>query len=197
MASSKDKKSQDREATKQPDRRSLGAGTIAVAVVVGVALAAAGYGVGHLTMAMEVDEVEQQLAQTREQATEEQETLERRMEKQLESTRQKAAAKRSRLEERLEAANARATKLEGRRELGRVLLSLDDRNFGIAQRHLDAAMSHLDKVASDEGELRELVGEMREEEVVVAGNLAQQRQRFRAIIDRFDSHVDGDRANEL
>lgn len=84
----------------------------------------------------------------------------------------------------------RAAALEARRQLGRVLLDLDDRNFGIAQGHLEKSVRSLGKAKMNSREALELLDELRSTKVAVAGDLEKQRSRFREHLDRLDALLD-------
>jgi hypothetical protein len=94
----------------------------------------------------------------------------------------------------LEGEVARATHatavLEGRRQLGLALLSLDDRNFGIAQGQVDAARSALRDVSgADDPGLAGVGRSLAGLSIVAAGDFADQRARVLAIVRAFDQHL--------
>ena len=87
----------------------------------------------------------------------------------------------------LESAQATARRLEARRQLHLMLLSLDQRNFGIAKQHQEKAARLLEQSAPDPGsELSKLVGEIRAFPVHATENLATQQKRVLELVARFD-----------
>ncbi len=140
-----------------------------------VALLALGYGIGRAQGAHEVSRVEGAARTVRARSDE------------------SARQLRSRVTA-LEGDVARATHatavLEGRRQLGLALLSLDDRNFGIAQGQVDAARAALrDLPGADNPGLAEVARSLTGLSVVAAGDFADQRARVLAIVRVFDQHL--------
>lgn len=93
----------------------------------------------------------------------------------------------------LEGDVARATHaaavLEGRRQLGLALLSLDDRNFGTAQGQVDGARAALGHLGADDAGLAEVARSLGSLSIVAAGDFADQRARVLAIVRAFDQHL--------
>ncbi len=140
-----------------------------------IALPALGYGVGRVQGAHEVSRVEGAARVARARGDEGARNL-----------RPRVAA--------LEGDVVRATHataiLEGRRQLGLALLSLDDRNFGIAQSQVDAARAALqDLRGTDDPGLAEVARSLVGLSIVAAGDFADQRARVLAIVRAFDQHL--------
>lgn len=76
----------------------------------------------------------------------------------------------------------RVTILEARVDCARALEALDDRNFGIAQGHLEHAMERLSGVAAA-AEAHRLGGEL---QLTTASDLADQRLRLRSVCAALD-----------
>jgi F0F1-type ATP synthase membrane subunit c/vacuolar-type H+-ATPase subunit K len=159
---------------------------IAIAVAVGLVLTAAGFGSGYLVGARGVGEVEREGAAAVQEVTGRLASTETRLDGELDDLRRETTAQREELQARLEQQQRRLAMLEGRRLLGLVLLSLDDRNFGTAQERLGAAIAQLERGVGDDEGRRAFLEELRESEVVVAGNLQVQRGRFRELVDQLD-----------
>lgn len=168
----------------------LNAKTIAIIVAIGVVLAAGGYGAGRLIGAERTSEVEREGEAEVAAVTTRLEERATKLQGELRDARQEATARQERLESQLAEQSQRAALLEARRHLGQVLLSLDDRNFGIGQQRLSSAISQLEQGVGDDERLRAYLEELREAEVVVAGNLQAQRGRFRELVDQLDRLLD-------
>jgi hypothetical protein len=80
----------------------------------------------------------------------------------------------------------RAEKLEARRLLHMGLEELNALNFGYAQQHLTQAGNVLASAGDDEA-MQALAKELKELKVAPAGQLEQQRQQVKRLIDRFDA----------
>lgn len=92
--------------------------------------------------------------------------------------------------ERADALETHLSQLEARRELDRCLRSLDARNFGTAQEHLDAAHALLRRSTEEpETDFAALLEEVASTQIVAAGDFGAQRQHLQDLIDRFDQLV--------
>lgn len=123
-----------------------------------VALAAA-YGVGRLQTSSSIDAAEQRTTAAIEKGAE--------------------------TERSLLAQQRRVKHLEARRQLHLALLSLDERNFGTAQKHLSDAQALLVSHASDHP-LSELVKPMAAYRLIATEDLGKQREQVLQWVRRFD-----------
>ena len=92
---------------------------------------------------------------------------------------QQAAEVRSTILER------QVAQLEARRQLHLSLLALDDRNFGIAQRHLGTAGDLLARAEGD-AEAAALATQIKGINIAVAGDFSAQRDQILALIKQLD-----------
>jgi len=168
----------------------LNAKTIAIFVAIGVLLAAGGFGTGRFIGAQRTSEAEGEGEAEVAAVTARLEQRATKLQGELRDARQEARSRQEMLESQLAQQRQRAALLEARRHLGQVLLSLDDRNFGIGQQRLSSAVSQIEQGVGDDERLRAYLEELREAEVVVAGNLQAQRGRLRELVDQLDRLLD-------
>lgn len=91
---------------------------------------------------------------------------------------------------KLAAQGRRVERLEARRQLSIALLSLDERNFGIAEQHIELAAKLLRKSESDpQSELRAISEGLSKFRLVATENLAQQRETMFSWARRIDEVV--------
>ncbi len=98
----------------------------------------------------------------------------------------------SELQTELNQTRRRVDLLEGRRHLHLALLAMDNRNFGIAQSHLQNASKLLKRGAkegSEQAKLHDRVGQLI---LVATEDFASQRQKVLDVIEAFDSAVPPD-----
>jgi hypothetical protein len=95
---------------------------------------------------------------------------------------------RDRTSEDLRGERAEVLRLEARRRLHLALLALEDRNFGIAQAHVDAAAGLLAQGSSGApAGIGDLQRELAAARLVATEDLGQQRQRLLDVVRRFDT----------
>lgn len=163
-----------------------------IGIIVGVALSsmAIGYGVGWLQGNFRVDDALQQVEREQELGVTKLRELDSRLSGELGDVRERSKAQIDELRQARDGFSRQTKLLEARRQLSRVLLNLDDRNFGIAQQHLERASSLIGEAGGEDTDLQALSKTLSEARVVVAGNLQQQRTSFRTHADRFDALLD-------
>ena len=77
--------------------------------------------------------------------------------------------------------------LEARRQLHLTLMALDERNFGIAQNHLNAAAILLGNAGG--GEMEALAQQIKGTNLVAAADFADQRQQILDFVRRLDAAI--------
>lgn len=97
------------------------------------------------------------------------------------------------LREKLELSQAQAdhlkatrAQLEARRYLDMTLASLDSRNFGIAQEHLEHAATLLGASNPTDPKLAQLAKDLEQMDLLAATNLENQREIIQGFVTRFD-----------
>jgi DNA repair exonuclease SbcCD ATPase subunit len=138
---------------------------ILIPIAITLAVAGIAYGVGRLQGHLHVKEVQGEAEET---ATA--------LEGQVAEVRQE-----------LTTCTQRADKLEARRRLHMALEELNALNFGYAQRHLQSAGRTLAGAAPDDAELQTLATTLEEMQVAPSGQLEQQRQQVRKLIEQLDA----------
>lgn len=139
--------------------------TLVVAVLSLLALA---YGVGRMQGADAVSAVERSAA----------------------ATRARLEGRTATLETELARATRRAAALEARRQLGLAMLSVDERNFGIAQGQIAAARGALRGASPfDDPGLSQVEARLAGMNIITAGDLAEQRAAILQAIQLFDQHL--------
>lgn len=165
---------------------------ILILVAAGLVLAGVGYGAGRIQGHMALKDAETTHLRAQETATKELSDVRGDLRQELAEVRTEAEQERGRLESKVATVSNRMERLEARRQLDRVLLSLDDRNFGIAQSFLENAVARLTKVQETSEAEDALIKTLAEDNVIVAGNLQTQRSRIREHINSFDTLLDGE-----
>jgi hypothetical protein len=101
--------------------------------------------------------------------------------------RAKAAAEKSeQAAKALAAERAQIERLEARRRLHLSLIALDERNFGIAQKHLAASAKLLERSTPKDGELAKIAAELSAERLVATEDLAAPRGKVLGWVRRID-----------
>jgi hypothetical protein len=135
-------------------------GVLAVAATIAVA-----YGAGRLQASGKMEELEAH--------------SERAIEAEQSST--------AKLQAEVDAERARSTRLEARRRFHLALMALDERNFGIAQTHLQAAAALLDKSKPEPGsDLEKLRSAVAAYKLIAQEDLAADRQKVVAWVRQLD-----------
>jgi len=171
-----------RSSTHTPSRAGAAARTFARGLALSVAMAGLGYVGGRIHGRYEVSGAEAQL----QQATDEHR---RALESALTEHREALSAARAAADEaRVQRARMGelTTLYEGYRMGQHALDALDARNFGIAQSHLRNTEVMLRPLAEHIEGLPQVVEEVASTNIVVASNLAPQRQAVTAIVSRLD-----------
>ena len=141
--------------------------TLVISTLVALGSVGVAYGVGRLQGTVEVRRVEAKAATDVKQEGEETNKLRT----ELASTRMKLL------------------RLEARRELHKALLALDQRNFGIAQQHVELSGKLLDSSHPSDGELARLAKAIAGKKLIATEDLAAQRRELLAWANRFDELV--------
>ena len=84
---------------------------------------------------------------------------------------------------------AKVAKLEARRHLSLTLMAMDNRNFGIAQKHLEAAAKVLKQPETKAGKLGELSAQIAKTRLVATENMAKQREKITGWMEQIDDAV--------
>jgi hypothetical protein len=140
---------------------------VLIPIVITVAVAGLAYGGGRLQGHMRTTQVQEQADQTAAD-----------LEGQLQQVRGE-----------LTACTQRADQLEARRRLHMAVEELNALNFGYAQRHLKAAGNILAEAAPGDPKMEAMAKELEEMQIAPSGQLEQQRQQVRHVIERFDAAI--------
>ena len=97
----------------------------------------------------------------------------------------KAEAEAQSIKRDLDAAKAKATQLDARRHLHLALMSMEQRNFGIAQEHVTNAGALLQST-SPEGELKKLADEIRAFKLTASEDQSKERQALLGFAEKLD-----------
>lgn len=100
---------------------------------------------------------------------------------------ERAVQAKAMLEQKLSSERDALQRLESRRQLHLSLLALDQRNFGIAQEHIEKAVRLL--AGRSSGDLEALRASLAELRLLATEDLADQRVRLIEVIRRFDRAV--------
>lgn len=135
----------------------------AIAIGVGVALAGAGaaYGFGRYQGVREVREVEARASAS--------------------------ASAASNASVMTEIERGKVARLEARRRLHLAIIALEDKNFGIAQDHVNAARGHLASAKGSDNELQKLTGELEAYKVPAAEDISEPRKKLLEWCKRLDN----------
>lgn len=102
-----------------------------------------------------------------------------------EDRRGKTEAEAQSIKRDLDAANAKIKQLDARRHLHLALMSMEQRNFGIAQEHVTSAGTLL-QASSPEGELKKLADELRAFKLTASEDQSKERQALLGFAEKLD-----------
>jgi len=170
-----------------------------IAVNIGIATAALiiGFGIGWVHGYFRVVHVEKLLETEKENGIAKLQEREKQFRTETMSLRDRLNGQIKRVKQERDDISRQVILLESRRQLSLVLLNLDDRNFGIAQQHLNQTANILKGLRHPDMEYQTLTESLEAEKVLVAGNLQKQQSLFRSKLDRFDKLIDSNKNQHI